>query len=217
MKELTTKKTTEVITQPAQSRRKFLMKSTAGVVITTLPAQSVWGACNASGLSGGSRTSETVCEIPLVVGGRSPGSWRVYVESGNPSTNSTKKVRAMFSLSHSDNLTAAYCSVRNEITNMPNIVLSDGTGAIPEADLNIETALSNTGGIWNLAAYYLNAYYGFYGDLSPYANAEEFVQQAWAVMYINNGGLVPTDYSILESSFTNGYVDKSNLPYGECS
>jgi hypothetical protein len=216
MKEPAAVKTTEVTTPPTQSRRKFLMKSTAGVVITTLPAQSVWGACNASGLSGGSRTSETVCETPLVTGGRSPGSWRVYLESGTPSKNCTNKVRSMFSLSKSSDLTAAYCSVRNEITNMPNIVLSDGMGVIPTATLNIGTALGNSGGIWNLAAYYLNAYYGFYGDLSPYSNAEEFVQQAWAVLYINNGSSVPTDYSILENSFTDGAVDSSKLPYGQC-
>lgn len=209
------------------SRRKFLIKSSAGVVITTLPAHSVWGACNASGLSGGSRSGGDVCIIPEVSGGRSPGSWAKYVESGDPDNNKRNKVREMFSLSTVDSegglvkpadtqLNEAFCSVRSHIASMPDVVLSDGSGDIPYATLNIHTAMQNSGGIWNLAAYYLNAYFGFYGDISPFNSAEEMVQHVWAVLIINYGSPEAIDFDVLGTSFTDGSTSSDNLPSGSC-
>lgn len=209
------------------SRRKFLVKTSAGIVITTLPAHSVWGACNASGLSGGSRSAETVCIIPEVSGGRSPGSWAKYVEAGEPANVHRNKVREMFSLDTvdtqgglvrpaADQLNSAFCSVRSHIASMDDVVLSDGSGTIPYATLNIQTALKNSGGIWNLAGYYLNAYFGFYGDISPFNSAEEMVQHVWAVLIINYGSPEAINFDVLGTSFTDGSTDSSNLPSGSC-
>ena len=209
-------KVTEVQNSNSPSRRKFLLKTSAGVVITTLPVQSVWGACNASGLSGGSRSADSVCVMPIVTGGRSPGSWRKFAKSGEPDKVGLNKVKSMFSMSKNDDLTAAYCSVRSHIKNMPDVVLSDGSGTIPRNSLNIYEALQSQGGIWNLAAYYLNAYFGFYGDISPFTSAEELVQHVWGVMYINNDGQLPSNYDDLTASFTDGFVAESNLPHGSC-
>jgi hypothetical protein len=211
-------KNTELQTTASSSRRKFLVKTSAGVVITTLPAHSVWGACNASGLSGGSRSAGVVCIIPDVSGGRSPGSWKMYISAPNVNVQ-RNKVREMFSMGQGASNTekdVAICAVYNFIDSLSPIVLSDGSGSIPSATLDIKTALETGGnysnGIWNLAAYYLNAYFGFYGDISPFTSAEEMVQHVWSVLYINNNNSTPTNFDILLSAFTDGSVATSNLP-----
>ncbi|AUC89098.1 hypothetical protein CW735_13675 [Alteromonas sp. MB-3u-76] len=58
------------------SRRTFVKRVGAGVIFSSLPAQSVWGACNASGISGGSRVVAVTCTVPQVDGGWSPGTWQ---------------------------------------------------------------------------------------------------------------------------------------------
>lgn len=45
------------------SRRKFIKTSGAIAGITVIPSKSVWGACNASGVSGGSQALESVCQV----------------------------------------------------------------------------------------------------------------------------------------------------------
>ena len=45
------------------SRRKFIKSSGAIAGITVIPSKSVWGACNASGVSGGSQALEDVCRV----------------------------------------------------------------------------------------------------------------------------------------------------------
>ncbi|MEP2653385.1 MAG: hypothetical protein ABJH06_15495, partial [Paraglaciecola sp.] len=76
-------------------RRSFIKKSAAGVVVTSLPAKSVWGACNASGISGGSGSTAT-CELPILSNGRSPGSWSKFL-SNNPTKVGRNKIKTMFS------------------------------------------------------------------------------------------------------------------------
>lgn len=58
------------------TRRAFVKRIGAGVAISSLPAQSVWGACNATGISGGSRVIAVTCEVPKISGGWSPGIWK---------------------------------------------------------------------------------------------------------------------------------------------
>lgn len=58
------------------SRRTFVKRVGAGAIFSSLPAQSVWGACNASGISGGSRVVAVTCTVPQVDGGWSPGMWQ---------------------------------------------------------------------------------------------------------------------------------------------
>ena len=62
-------------------RRQFIKKAGAGVAVSSLPMKSVWGACSVSGTMSGN-LSQTgggnagQCDaMPILQGGRSPGSW----------------------------------------------------------------------------------------------------------------------------------------------
>ena len=139
-------------------RRNFLKKSAIGLVASSMPAQSVWGACNASGISGGS-TSTTTCVMPNLYNGRSPGSWRKFLSS-SPTDKGRNKIKAMFSAysgASNSALNHNFCYLNSFIKNHPPVVLSDGKGMMPYKELNLAGALASAGGIWNLAAVYLNA------------------------------------------------------------
>ena len=192
MNEVGSEKMPKVGETQQNARRKFLIQSSAGVAITTLPAQSVWGACNTSGLSGGSRSGGTVCIIPHVTGGRSPGSWTKFVESGAPGNNARNKVRELFSLGPGGGtnaptnsfLDSAYCNVRAFINGLPTLVLVDPRGIESDVNFNVAAYLNDSGPETNFAAYYLNALFNFYGPLAPLADADELIQHVWAVMLI---------------------------------
>lgn len=92
------------------SRRKFIKSSGAIAGITVIPSKSVWGACNASGVSGGSQALEEVCgtnelnNLNNNAGGFSPESFNTLltsVNSGNnlPSNDSRRMVGEMFTKS----------------------------------------------------------------------------------------------------------------------
>tara|TARA_R110002167_G_scaffold196935_7_gene400008 strand:+ start:3771 stop:4445 length:675 start_codon:yes stop_codon:yes gene_type:complete len=186
MNELGSNKMPKVEKTQQNARRKFLIQSSAGVAITTLPAQSVWGACNTSGLSGGSRSAGTVCIIPNVIGGRSPGSWTKFVDSGSPANVHRNKVRELFSLNGYDQtqLNTEYCNVRTYIRGLPTLTLIDPRGIVSDVSFNVESYLNDSGPEKNFAAYYLNALFGFYGPLAPLADADELIQHVWSVMLI---------------------------------
>ncbi|MEP7702698.1 hypothetical protein [Paraglaciecola sp. 25GB23A] len=211
MNELGSEKMPKVEKIQQNARRKFLIQSSAGVAITTLPAQSVWGACNTSGLSGGSRSAGTVCIIPHVTGGRSPGSWTKFVDLAAPDNLARNKVREMFSLGpgggpsapSESSLNAAYCNVRTHIRGLPTLTLVDPQGIFADVDFNVEDYLNDSGPEKNFAAYYLNALFGFYGPLAPLADADELIQHVWGVMLVkgdaNSTG--PTNTADLEAAW----------------
>jgi hypothetical protein len=185
-------------------RRTFLKRASASVLISSLPAKSVWGACNTSGVSGGSSTTAT-CELPIVTNGRSPGFWGRFTSNfkGNFSDASFNDVFTSYAHESDDVIADAKCNLTQYLRDT-TIVLSEGNSVIPAATLNLYEALSNNGGIWNLAAYYLNAKFGLYTIPLPFDNAEELVEHVWGVLSIQQGGGVPTDYESLTASFTNG-------------
>jgi len=225
MNELGSEEMSKVEKTQQNARRKFLIQSSAGVAITTLPAQSVWGACNTSGLSGGSRSAGTVCIIPHVTGGRSPGSWTKFVESWAPDNNARSKVRELFSLGPGGGpgapkdsfLNTAYCNVRTFIKDLPTLVLVDPRGIVPDVSFNVEVYLNDSGPEKNFAAYYLNALFNFYGPLAPLADADELIQHVWAVMLIKGDAdsTGPTNTAELEAAW---FVENSTtavyLPSG---
>jgi hypothetical protein len=77
------KGTEPTVSAKTKVRRRFLKRATAGAVLTSLPAHSVWGAvCSVSGsmsgnLSGIQRHSD--CDKPDLPAGRSPGTWKNLV------------------------------------------------------------------------------------------------------------------------------------------
>lgn len=90
------------------SRRKFIKSSGAIAGITVIPSKSVWGACNASGVSGGSQALESVCQISkeddpeetITVGGFPASDYRTLFTSLNakslPDASARGVVGALF-------------------------------------------------------------------------------------------------------------------------
>ncbi|MFQ3248265.1 MAG: hypothetical protein ACI9O6_000067 [Glaciecola sp.] len=198
-------------------RRNFLKKSAIGLVASSMPAQSVWGACNASGISGGS-TSTTTCVMPVLSNGRSPGSWVKFI-APQPTDKGRNKIKAMFSAykTASDGaLNHNFCYLNSYIKNT-TIMLSDGKGSIPYKELHLGNALANPGGIWNLAAVYLNARFGFYNIPPEFSGADELIEHIWGVLYVTNNNMEPTNFDSLESSFNDGVTHMSIPQNGSCS
>jgi hypothetical protein len=199
-------------TKKVGGRRSFLKKSTAGVMMTSLPAQSVWGACNASGISGGSR-STTTCDMPFLTGGRSPGFWWRFTPAfpGMFSNGSFKDVFTAYAGASSTVINNAKCDMTTYLF-ATTITLSVGAGPIPAATLNLGDALSSNGGIWNLAAVYLNAKFGLYAIPLPFDNEQDLIEHIWGVLAVEQGG-IPTNFDSLVSSFTDGSTTQT-IPVG---
>lgn len=146
---------TENVETPS-SRRKFIKKASVGALITTLPAQSVWGACTVSGaLSGGSKVNND-CISPSFLVGMSPGFWK------DPSNGN--RLASKFSYPTTDEKRAELlCDI--ELAKDVNVTF--GTGA-QQFTFNVRDALDKNlgaafeqGFMFNLAAVYLNMVYGF--------------------------------------------------------
>lgn len=196
-------KTEVKIDSSVNVRRKFIKRASAGVVISSLPAKSVWGACNASGISGGSQSTDS-CELPVLSGGRSPGFWQRFTEyfNGNFSDSSFTSVFTAYASASESVIDVAKCDMTSYLS-ATTVVLSDGSGSIPYAELNLYDALGANGGIWNLAAVYLNAKFGLYTIPLPFSNEQDLIEHIWGTLYVQQEG-VPTSFDALVSSFTNG-------------
>jgi hypothetical protein len=200
-------------------RRNFLKKSAIGLVATSMPAQSVWGACNASGISGGS-TSTTTCEMPAMtksgaINGRSPASWALFL-TGTESELRTK-LKQMFSAYSSGSDGAVdikVCDLKSFISNA-SVKLSDGSGTIPYKKVNISEALvSGSDEDKVMAAVYLNTRFRFY-DLPPeFTNAREFAEHIWGVLNINNLGLTAVTNSFVPDTSNHVGVTAKSIPSG---
>jgi hypothetical protein len=73
-----------------KSKRFFIKKASAAAGIATLAPTSVWGACNASGISGGSQDTNTSCAMPDYNEGRNPEFWKKWLKE-HP-TDSDKRI-----------------------------------------------------------------------------------------------------------------------------
>ncbi|MDN4501805.1 hypothetical protein QX776_05305 [Alteromonadaceae bacterium BrNp21-10] len=184
-----------------KTRRSFIKRSSAGFLISSLPAQSVWGACNASGISGGSRNISNTCYFPNVNGGLSPGFWEKFLDLENWNGNSFQSKFSFYSAASDDDIAKVKCEIASYI-NSTTVRLSNGAGNIPSALLNLGQALANPGGIWNLAAFYLNAHYGFYTLPPEFSSADELTQHMWGVLYVRNGNEAPTDFDSLTATWS---------------
>lgn len=193
-------------------RRAFVKSSVAGVVITSLPAKSVWGACNASGISGGSQTT-TSCEMPDLSGGRSPDCWGKFVDRDVTKSSHRNMLKEMFTAysGASNNVVKLKCKdLKSYIENIPEVKLEN------KVSLNVCEALKGNGDIANLASCYLNAVFGFYSLPLQFSDASELVEHIYGVVQYGGGtagfGAAKMAYSapsqnfgsVLGPSFTDG-------------
>ncbi len=194
------------------SRRKFLVKTSAVSLISTLPATSVWGACTVSGaLSGGSKVKDD-CTTIFLSNGRSPGFWK-DADTKSPG----RAIASVFPY------LTAYTGSR---FNCEKSYLMSVIGAAKEIDIylgknengepvfiNIKDAFLNHAGeglAYNLAAVYLNAVFGFYDSYLPVTlssgdtinNGAELIAHLFAldVIYGDHTGTDAAYYGFTEGS-----------------
>lgn len=176
------------------SRRTFVKRVGAGAIFSSLPAQSVWGACNASGISGGSRVVEFTCTVPNVNGGWSPGTWQKLTFKASGVSTDTSDTSSTTGLQHALHAIKKVFGDAGEATNMTRIravaqfmrdttvVLGDGL-TVERIEFNLEAVFdkSVTGGsLMDLAAMYLNAYYGLSNwDTTINPTADHIMEDFW--------------------------------------
>jgi len=200
------------------SRRKFLVRTSAVSLISALPATSVWGACTVSGaLSGGSKVNDD-CTTVKLLGGRSPGKWHDMttgesIASAFPYLKDYKQNGA-----HADN-TRYEC----EKSYLVSVILAAQDVTIPlgndehgqAVSINIKDALASSGHLsWNLAAVYLNAYFGFYSlpitvnSGHSLSDGADLIAHLFALDVINNGAGDSDTYF----GFTDGSTTHTEAP-----
>lgn len=165
------------------NRRKFLTKTGAGLIIASLPAKSVWGACSVSGALSGNLSQNNDrhnCERPKIVGGRSPGGWKNFESGARPN-----KVKAFFSHA-TDGTFNCYdkevAFVKNSILPLPSDLVS---GSVTVQDGLNSNGTGNSNILFHLSAVYLNAYFGFYVGVAQ-ADAAELVKQIYTAWHVRN-------------------------------
>jgi len=181
------------------SRRKFLVKTSAVSLISALPATSVWGACTVSGaLSGGSKVNNDCTTISLI-GGRSPGKWHDML-TGESIASAFPYLKDYKQNGPNADNTRYEC----EKSHLVSVILAAQDITIPLGNnehgqavtINIKDALASSGHIaWNLAAVYLNAEFGFYSSSLPVTlssghsinNGADLISHLFALDIINNG------------------------------
>ncbi|WP_445767980.1 hypothetical protein [Rheinheimera sp.] len=204
------------------SRRRFLQKTAVGTVIASLPAKSVWGACSVSGALSGNLSQNTDrhdCTIPNLYGGRSPGGWRNYKGNGHSIFSALKQIKDQYGTKSTKykNARACYISVIEAVMAHPLPVPPELT----TVSHTVASALSSNGTgdnniFFHLAAVYLNAYFGLYGQVHyGQAAAIALVQQIFLNWYMqlsaNPGSSVSFSDSLL------GYNDGSTNYVANCS
>lgn len=209
------------------SRRKFIQKSGAVAGVTIIPSKSVWGMCNSSGVSGGSKdTSDSCSFIPSDLEGRSPGTWTKFLAKRTAEADSSnqlhgrdeeglKKIKGAFAqYPYNWNqangperflLKKIYDEINDEIWSAA-IVLSTGSDAIPAKTLVISAALSSNGGIdWQLASVYLNLKFGFTSLPQPFLYINDYMAHLWGV-----ANVVYSSHSAFEAVVESQQVDKES-------
>jgi len=162
-------------TENKNSRRKFLVKTSAVSLISALPATSVWGACTVSGaLSGGSKVNDD-CTTILLSNGRSPGFWRdADTKTQGGAIASVFPYLNNYSGSRYDCEKAHLMAVIGDAKEIDVDLGKDENGS--SVSINIKDALQSSGGIaWNLAAVYLNAVFGLYNSLPVTLNSGDTI------------------------------------------
>lgn len=188
-----------IVGASAGDRRRFIKAATAGAAVTTLAARPVWGSCTISGaMSGGSvRAGEEMVDYCHYNGGplRSPGFWKklqagaVRDQFNIPGKGKPRKIQAV-------------------IDKMEEIeaVKDQNSFYVPSEDFTygVGGALDNPGGLsFNLAAIWLDAYYGFTplnppgADTSSMSDSER--AQAWVTHF---DALAAINGSIFSTVFT---------------
>ena len=148
-------------------RRKFIKTTGTAAGITLMPSASVWGACNASGISGGSKAIGVTCTIPELSGGWSPGQWKKLTNAAVCANRShaVHCIKKIFGEPATDILLDQY--INGMASFMASTTVTYGDGAtVEKVQFNLAEVFDGvvTGDSkMDLAAMYLNVYFGLAG------------------------------------------------------
>ncbi|MFD3282864.1 hypothetical protein ACE41O_06990 [Alteromonas macleodii] len=178
--------------QANNSRRKFIKTTGAVAGITVLPSTSVWGACNASGISGGSKVINVTCSVPEITGGWSPGTWKKLTKSSACSSHwkAKKKIKKIFGSHHSSSTLNSYVKGMAHFLSTTQVTFGDGS-TVEQISFNIAEVFDkdDTGDSkMDLAAMYLNIYFGLADwDKILNSSAELLAEDFWGSMCVEHG------------------------------
>jgi len=176
--------------QKMESRRGFIKKTSIAAGVTILPASNVWGACNVSGVSGGSQSTTTTCVVHNFDGGRSPGTWSKLVQPHPSSTDIDRIATLWTGLNHNATFpsggkkTEYYYPRLKAFISSKTLLLGVGSG-IPTTSINVSTALlDNRNSLKkHIACSYLNGLFGWNQDLQLEFTGRDgqglFIEHVW--------------------------------------
>lgn len=205
----------ELKSEKAQSpsRRKFLRSSSTAALVTSLAAQPVWGQCTVSGNQSGASSSPTngdACFIPppLYSAGRSPGFWTEAVFGpGNA-------VISAFSSHNGTQAADLRCYIEGVMMDNFYTVPIPGTDLRSEP-INVYAALQSPGGTggnnWNLAAIWLDAYFGFFDGAILPGGGSSSTPEEWAQAWVDHFFALYEISNHSDSVFDTVYGESSTL------
>lgn len=189
--------------EAGKSRRSFIKKSSIAAGITIIPASNVWGACNVSGVSGGSQTVNTTCIVAAFSGGRSPNTWKKFV-AHSPSQQDRNGIAAILSDVDEESLTISgmrktdfyYPSLKAFILSKTITIVGNGTNQIRNKTINVGAAIANNSDPLekHIACTYLNGLFGMNSGLSleftGFDGNNLFIEHIWGSAEVDEFGLV---------------------------
>lgn len=180
------------------SRRNFIKKSSIAAGVSMIPASNVWGACNVTGVSGGSQSITTNCVVPNFVGGRFPDKWKQFVQL-TPSESDIQRVATILSdVNHNDKFSSSqqlkvefyYPKLRAFINAQVIQIAGDGK-LIANKIIQVGAAVADNSRPLekHMACTYLNGLFGMNSGLPPEFTGDDgnllFMDHVWGAAEVN--------------------------------
>ncbi len=195
---------TNTTPEAGKSRRSFIKKSSIAAGITIIPASNVWGACNVSGVSGGSQSVNTTCIVTPFSGGRSPGTWKQFVKYAPKDANLKQIATILSDVDHEDIFGSSgqkktafyYPKLRDFIFSKTITIVGNGIGTIRNKDINVGDAVTNNRKPLekHIACTYLNGLFGMNsglsGEFTGFDGNNLFIEHIWGSAEINGASMV---------------------------
>ena len=200
---------TNTTPETVKSRRSFIKKSSIAAGISIIPASNVWGACNVSGVSGGSQTVNTTCLVAAFGGGGglSPDRWKLFLDSSPSEAEMTQVATILSNMDESAVFDSGqkraeyyYPILRSFIFGKTITIIGngDGTGLIRDKTIDVGIAIANnsTSLESHIACTYLNGLFewntGLSHEFSGLDGNRLFVDHIWGSAEVNGASNVIT-------------------------
>ena len=192
---------TSVTPSTGESRRNFIKKSSMVAGVSMIPASNVWGACNVTGVSGGSQSVNTNCVVPDFNGGLEPEDWEDFLKRAKCGDefdeDDTEKVADLlsdvkkndkFSSSKQKKVEYYYPLIQNFIKAQQIYIAGNGQD-IKDKTIKVSDALKDDDLEGLIAATYLNGLFGMNEGLPlEFTGADGnrlFIDHIWGSAAIN--------------------------------